>query len=415
MQSVEKVCKPISTRKSIFLFALVLLFFSSAIGAIGLGVSPAKIKFESVLRNGYAEKTVTVSNPNEEQMVYSPSAEGSFKEWFSFKSADNFTMPPKSTSELKIMIRPPNDAANGIYNGTITVRVAPAVQISSGMGMSVAAGIAVLTSVEIAGTQIKKARVEKIAVSDVEEGQPVTILIALANEGNVVVKPLIQATVFDQSGKQVKRLSFSETEVFPTRSQNIEANFSSEGMQPQQYSADVSVFLDETKETPLIQQNLSFNVLNEGMLAKKGVLRSIKSPAWVNASTIVKIEPIFENIGEARLLAKFKGEVYLDEILVKLLESEETEVLVGETKTLAVYFTPEEAGRYVIRGKVFYSGKVTEEKEAVINALPLKTALGETSVTGRTAFAQTNYLTLAAITAILAIFAVLRLYYIKRK
>ncbi len=56
--------------------------------------------------------------------------------------------------------------------------------------------------------------------------------------------------------------------------------------------------------------------------------------------------------------------------MIEIVESEELEVPVGKTVVMSSYFSPEDPGRYVVRGYVVYGGKTSETKESFINVNP---------------------------------------------
>ncbi|MFQ5648232.1 MAG: hypothetical protein ACE5FW_03260, partial [Candidatus Aenigmatarchaeota archaeon] len=97
------------------------------------------------------------------------------------------------------------------------------------------------------------------------------------------------------------------------------------------------------------------------------VLEKVWNVPWAVAGNPVKIEAWFKNTGELNVLAKFKGEAKFSNTLVAVLESEELEAPVGQTTVLKTYFTPEEVGQYTVKGYILYDGKVTEEKESIVN------------------------------------------------
>ena len=93
---------------------------------------------------------------------------------------------------------------------------------------------------------------------------------------------------------------------------------------------------------------------------------------------VIKVVAHFKNTGEIDTMAKFKGEIYHEGNLLDVLESEEMFVEVGETANLVSYYKILKPGNYTIRGRVYYAGKETEEKEVSFSVpVPEIEGLGE--------------------------------------
>jgi hypothetical protein len=341
--------------------AVLMLLFTAIYGS-GIGASPGTLKFENVLRGSYAEKTILVSNPDTtpiEVLVSSSS------DWFNF-STTNFTVEGKSSYRLVVYLRTPDDVANGMYNGTIDMAVTPTSSINSGMGMVIAVGVTILTSVKITDNQTLSGKVVDIGVKDAEVGNRITFSVTFLNQGNVKARPAIQIDLLSlaQGKEPIRSATFNENEVLPSKTEALQLFVNSSGMAPGQYWANVSVSLGGT---PLTSRQLTFDILEKGTLAAEGELVEVRSDSWVNVKEIVKISAVFKNTGDVKVSAKFKGEVFSGENLVANLESDELEVDSGETATLPTYFTPTETGSYTVSGFVVYSKKTTETKSSIIN------------------------------------------------
>ena len=343
------------------LIAVLVLLFTAIYGS-GIGASPGTLKFENVLRGGYAEKTILVSNPDTTPIGVTVS---SSSDWFEFFTT-NFTVEGKSSYRLVVYLRTPDDVANGIYNGTIDMAVTPTSSINSGMGMVIAAGVTILTSVKVTDNQTLSGKVVDIEVKDAEVGNRITFSVTFLNQGNVKARPTIQIDLLSiaQGKEPIGSATFNENEVLPSKTDAIQLFVNSSGMVPGQYWANVSVSLGGGL---LTSRQLTFDILEKGTLAAEGELVEVRSDSWANVKDIVKISAVFKNTGDVKVTAKFKGEVYSGEKLIAHLESDELEVDSGETVTLPTYFTPTETGSYTASGFVVYSKKTTETKSSIIN------------------------------------------------
>jgi hypothetical protein len=325
------------------------------------------------------------------------SAKGSIEDWLEFEPSENLTMSRNSMKRIAVIVKPPENVANGVYTGSIVVSTTPAQNGEGGVGVGVTTGTTSDVSVRIVGDEIKKARVESVNVKDTEEGHPVEFSVSILNEGNVIIYPLIDIEITKNGESEVlKSAKHSETEILPTKMRIIRVTMDTEGLEIGEYQADVKVFLDEEK---LSEKTLSFNLFERGTLSKIGILQKIWNEPWVSAGDLVKIDAYFENAGELLVTGKFKGEIHTAGRIVEIVESEELEVPVGKTVVMSAYFRPGLPGQYVVKGNVIYGGKTTETKESFINVNPGGEGTG----------AQPDYSLLAvAIVAVLVIIFLLR-------
>lgn len=349
-------------------FLLILGMLSCPAGAVSIGISPAELDFENVLKGGYAEGTVAVSTSNEEPLDFLIWAEGQIGDWIEFEPSENLTFSRDQMRRITVIVRPPGNVANGVYTGSIMVSTKSAEPEGGDFGVGVTTGTASDVTVRVTGEEIKKASIQSMEVRDTEEGSPVEFSVSVMNEGNVIISPLIKIEISRKGQAGIlKSISHSQTSVLPTKMSIIRVKIETDGLEIGEYSGKVQVFLGEEK---LSEQVLAFSVLERGSLSKRGVLQKIWNEPWVNAGEVVKIDAYFENSGEVLFTGKFKGEIRKEGRLIEVVESEELEVPIGKTVVLSAYFKPESPGQYVMGGYVVYGGKTTETKESFINVNP---------------------------------------------
>jgi hypothetical protein len=73
----------------------------------------------------------------------------------------------------------------------------------------------------------------------------------------------------------------------------------------------------------------------------------------------IKITAVFENNGYTKTTAKMIAEIYMNDQLVKTLESNEATLRPKDEASLDAYYTPEKSGRYVVKAHIFYSNQKT--------------------------------------------------------
>ncbi len=369
----------------------------------GLGVAPSEIHFSKVLRGGYSEVIITVTNPNEVPIDITFNPKGETKDLLSFFSlapsyeetpvevtlpsgekavaylktltmqisTTNFTIPANSEISIRIVAKPPEDLPIGFYNGSITLRSKPQLNGTiDQFGTSIAVGVELASFLEITGEQHLDYEIKSISVNDAEENYPIEFYISGKNNGNVRVSPQVKIDILDRDKTLVlKSVIFDCNEVLPTTTMTDKFEISSENMSEGQYWVNVTIIIGGE----IIKNRLlTFDIFAKGVLKNKGELIQISNKVWVNIGEIVKINALFKNTGERTTTAKFKGEVQLNGKIISVLESEELNVPVGETIILTTYFTPKEFGRYIVNGNVYYSKKITFAKESIINVVPVE-------------------------------------------
>jgi len=378
-------------RNSVITLFIISLFMSTA-HAIGIGAGPSTIYFNNMLRGGYGEELIRVTNPNNFSIIVTIEAEGQVKDWLIFvpkisekivlttgqlviMSFKTFTVSPESSYEFRAIIQPPSDTPIGTYNGYINIHSEP-VNITEGtgqLGTIVLTSAALRTFVNMTGEQILEYVIYGISIKDTEEGYPIEFSVSGENKGNVRAAPKVHIDIWNRDKTEImKSENFTGSEVLPTREKSHEFSISSENLSVGQYWANITVYLGDGT---IYQELLTFDLMAKGSMKIKGELIAIVNEVWVNVNEVVRIDAVFKNTGELPTYAKYKGEVYLGEELVSVLESEELMVAVGETVNLTTYFTPKKSGRYIARGVVFYEKKVTFTKDGIINVLPEESVL----------------------------------------
>ncbi|MFH0859883.1 MAG: hypothetical protein V1921_01650 [Candidatus Altiarchaeota archaeon] len=353
----------------IWVFFAVLVLAGSAT-AISIGAGPSSLDFQKMVRGGYSQKFITVSTAGDDNLTITLDVEGEINDWMTFEPGREFNLPGRSRLEVKAIVQPPEEIANGVYTGKIQLRAAPVSEVTEGTGFSVGAGVRLSVTVDITGEEIVDYKVKSVTVSDTEVGYPVRFNITLENLGNVKVQPSVTFEVYADPDKQnvLQTLEYSDLEILPTTTKSGILEIPTENMPVGRYWTDVTSDIGGV-------QTLTFDVLEPGTLAIKGNLEQVKlSKIWVSVDEIVKVEARFRNEGELLIEnAKFIGEAYLidekynTEQLLGVFESAPASVPVNEDVLLISYFTPKRDGRYSIRGYVQYSGKKSYEKGSVLN------------------------------------------------
>jgi len=94
----------------------------------GWGIGPNIVNLTDGLKNATYQQTIWIYNENDYDSNVSIGAEGEVKNWLTFYEPDNLTVPidttfvnKTSSKDFILQIDIPEDTANGVYTGTITI------------------------------------------------------------------------------------------------------------------------------------------------------------------------------------------------------------------------------------------------------------------------------------------------------
>ncbi len=347
----------------VLIFGILILNINLSSGA-NVGISPAQINFQNVLRGGYAEKFTTITIDSTEPVKINVSVRGEIENWIYFEEKE-FNVSKGNPHHLKIIIRPPKDVPNGNYSGFVRIRTYSDPKTFEGYATGIInAAIDLSVNVEITDIEILSCTATQFNVESAEKGDPIIFNAEIFNNGNIKLKPKFKIEIWDENQIEIiKEIEFTGEEISPTTSKKININVDSSNMKIGQYWAEIS------SVDCYASQTLTFDILEEGALKASGILTKIITVPWVEKGDTTLIKAYFENNGEKTVNAVFKGEITLDGKIVQILQSESAYVGIGDTNEFDFYFTPNKQGKYIVSGRVFYSGKRTFEKSAIINVI----------------------------------------------
>ena len=376
---------------------MCLLALASSAYAAGVGISPATLSYEKVLKGGSALEQFAIFNTAEAGVYYSIRVEGS--DWFSFEPAPPVEVPAKGNVKISAIVKPPADTPSGIYNCTIYVEPGE-VNVTEGEGtvMGILPAVGLRTSVEITGEQILAGKVLKMSVENNEIGKPIRFKIGFSNTGNVKTEPEVGIDILKEEAV-IDTLKKS-AEVIPGESKEITAEWT--GKDLGEYNANVRVLLDGEL---LSERSLGFEVMERGALTCMGEVVDVTAPAEANVSMPVKLEVGFKNTGVVAMEAKIKGDVIRNDKLVEVIEGDPVLIEVGNTATLTAYFTPKKPGEYLIDSDVVYEGKKAEISPITVS---VKSEAGGVKI-------PESWVLVAVIAGLGVVVAVVLIYIVRRK
>jgi len=364
--------KPIGNTifRLLILFTVLTISYNIAY-SVGIGISPTNINLQQILRGGYAETRLTLTNPSTDEVAYLVEIKGDEASWFSFEPATSGYLPAKSSIRFKVIAEPPTFVPIGNYSVYLIFYGAPtSQQQNTGAGTKIIAGVAVPIDITISDLQIEHYILKDVITPFSEECYPIKIYLDIQNDGNVRVTPSFHVRLLDSRGMLVKELDNNATMILPTVTERrpLEIPYQIEGEYrcvPQgKYNVEVVAYLGG---------NLMYNItrpleiLERGAITLRGEISNLSIPSNVSAGQVVKLNAIFKNMGEREISAKLKAEVYRNSSLVDVVEGDEVRVWPGSSETISAYFTPEQVGGYIITGWSVFEGKTTNSISIPIN------------------------------------------------
>lgn len=350
----------------LIIFVLLMCLFASLSYAVSIGISPGKVTFNNLLKDGYAERTirVTTNSPNEITAHFSVS--GEITEWLRFEpNSTVFSMSSSKPLVLKIIIMPPNDTRSDSYSGKINFVTDHFGSPSGRAGGVIKAAVTLGLGAIVTDTEIIACRAGAFNFKDIEIGYPLEISYQVTNDGNVRIRPELRFDIWDQIQENLMFSDkFTSPEILPTMEQGFVKKILARELSIGQYWANIAI--DECKAASF----LSFSVVEKGGIVDKGILEKVTNKVWVYVDEPVEITATFRNIGPRIVSAQFKGNIKLEDKIVKVIETDEIDAASQETIDLKSYFSPSEPGRYVVTGRVIYNKKLTFEKGSIINVTP---------------------------------------------
>jgi len=348
----------------ILVMSILLVYTLSFVSSVNIGISPASVKFEDVVRNGYAERYIVVSADSESPVEVELTPRGEIKDWISYPE-ETFKVSRDKPYYVKVSITPPVDTPNGNYSGFIKfLTTSQAQNIEDHAVGKILSSLDLALSVGVTDIEVKDCSAKNIKITSVEQGDDVVLSMDVLNKGNVKLNMRALFDVWDQDQiSVVKSEEFFGQSILPTVEEPVEFRFTSSDMDLGQYWGELSL-------VECLQESLlTFDVLEEGALKSKGILLNILSKREAKTKETVAFAANFKNTGEKEVTAEFKGKATLNGVIVQTFESEKLKVAQDMIDEFSFFFTPQKAGKYVVSGRVYYDGKKTYEVSTTLDVL----------------------------------------------
>ncbi|MFB6075702.1 MAG: hypothetical protein ABEK17_01020, partial [Candidatus Aenigmatarchaeota archaeon] len=312
-------------RTNIFCIISVFFLFLSIplVNAGGLGMGPVKIDMEGIRGRNY-QRLLTIYSTFEDKVKLSLTAEGDCADWVSFydiedkeNSIDEIELFPNSNKKIYARFSVPENVPSKTYTCTLYAKQSENQEKNT---QSFSLRVKSKINFDVVGDQRLSGKVRTINIMNIEKNRPLQIEVKFENTGNVVAKPYFDIKIMKE-GSEVDMFGYQKGEVGPGKTGTIIIERESLGWPVGNYNAVMDVELDE--ETVYSRDSLIFEVLETGSITAKGKIKNISYDEAIELDETSKITVQFSNVGEIGFEAKLTGEVYKDNKLVDVLESEE--------------------------------------------------------------------------------------------
>ncbi len=371
----------------------------------GIGLAPSRMEIQQAMRGGEYDRSIWIFNPGDDPSDYTLRGTGggsaSIKFYDGPKSSvplERVTVPGNGNKEVLVRFTIAEQASNGTYEATLVVGTSfgPPGAAGGPSGQAVAAEAESRVRIEVTGNQMLRAAVDEFVTADTEVNYPLRLSAYVRNTGNVTAKPKMVAAVY-QGSSLVAQQEYADTEIKPEGKEPLVLEINTKGWRDGDYLAKVAVSLGDssTRTGEVIgEKELRFKVLPVGTLTRAGELAQLVHEGEPVAGRTVRILATFANTGQIETPAVFIGEVYRDGQMLDTIDSREVLVLARQQSQLLSYLKLDAPGNYVVKGKINFGGKQSNEMELAFKAV---TERGASTESTSPAWSGNTWVLLAAI------------------
>ncbi len=347
---------------SLFLLSVFCIIFISQ-GALSqsLAVSPPRINFGQMVRDGFAEETIRISTQEDIPLEVNVSLrDGSNLTWIDITpEQDLYNVSAGNPAFIDVVAEPPSDQPDGNYEGHLRLLVSPRDE-SELEGDTVAEmthSILVSLSTEISDVEIYDCSIHDLNYNtNLNEDDDFQISFDFLNDGNVFIDPEVEITFRDSISEEIIQ---SEDLTFDTVSPTLSSSF----------SENISLDLDEGQylleiEFPDCEDYTSslIDVYGEDELISSGRISNLDiSPRRTLEGNPVEITASYLNDGQKENSVYIRFAIYKDGNIVDIIETNELDIDKGDEHNFSTIFTPEEEASYEVVALGYYDRSITYE------------------------------------------------------
>jgi len=279
---------------------LVSIFFLGTAGnvfAIGMVTEP--IVIENILRGGEIMKTVTMLNPEKNEVIYELGSGGDIEGWVRFFETDNLDeeitqaiVPAQEYYDVMAKIKVPDNTPNGDYEGEIFIKQVPK-EDSEQEENTVAISQMVSRSVNITVSDKEVIKITTTLIPekyDLGKGESLKVRIIYENFGNIALEPNMQVKVTDvNEEKTVFNAIFpypeEESPVIPGERKEISVfEWQTTGQAEGKYKIEINTLINGEA---LEQDHFSFNIGNVAYFDKENKNNFLAAVSLIGGGNII--------------------------------------------------------------------------------------------------------------------------------
>ena len=269
-------------KSSIFLAILLFVIVFSANNVLAVGQITKPIVIDNAIRGQEYQETMMLVNSSETEKVFSLVAEGSVAEWVTFHDLDDLestiteiTIQAGGNANVYARFNLPEDVANGIYEGAVSVITIPQRQEQyDEKTVSVSQRVPRSVRIAVTGDEHKSLDAMVVPVQwRLKQGEVLEAVVHLSNTGNVIIRPDIQQRVLNGDEvvyNAVYPYSENNKGITPNTTEKQVIKWKTTDLEPGKYRSKISVLL----ENEIVEEKVFSFIVSPGGL--KGIVLGIK-------------------------------------------------------------------------------------------------------------------------------------------
>lgn len=351
-------------KKRGFLFFILIVFAAGYVYADNINVDPAFVRFDNVLRGGYASSDIYITTDSKTDLKVNYVVVGELSGWVTIENKGGAFLNSNSPYVLSVSIRVPEGVSNGEHQGSMVFSFEDTT--SSKITSGGARDFVVPLGVYVTDQVVSDVKIANVNVDDVLLGEEVFVVFDIKNDGNTNVRPTLNIDIKDVGGKLIKNLNFAtQDEVLSTQQKTLRVGMGS--LDYGDYNAQINFFLGDfllkSVQTP-------FSVVQDSLQIRKITFVELESRDKGHVDNDFNLVAHIKNSGEDTT-ARFSGELYFNGEFISDLASDFMLVRSNEEAQIKFGFVPTKVGFYKIVGRLETPNLVrTNDKESAFEIVP---------------------------------------------
>ena len=250
--------------------------------AAGIGIKPALIE-DGVNPGDQKDYIIQVTNLSQSKQTYylstkdiasvdsggvpvyadpnAPKTGYELSSWVTLNK-NQITLEPNQEVPVNVSINIPNNATPGSHFGAVFISMIPPKLRSN--GAAVGYEVANIISLRVAGDAVDKAQIQQFTTGNYIYGKTnVDFDARVANQGNVLVRPVGPLEVFNMFGKRVSLLTMNQSKagIFPGKNRDFKLTWEDPSPGFGRYQAIVSLVYGDQGKKSTISSTVTFWIL----------------------------------------------------------------------------------------------------------------------------------------------------------